>query len=89
MPIRSLVFLLLIFSSCNSDMDDELVVDYLDMSANDFSVQVSYSSDIEIFQNESHETCISTHCFIGRRVLPKNGSIEIDKSKILIFDLIE
>ncbi|MFO0361853.1 MAG: hypothetical protein ACK500_08485 [Flavobacteriales bacterium] len=80
--------LTLSFLSC-SDNDGEanLVVDYLDMTSNDYSVQTSYRSMVELFQNNSYPIDINQPAgcvgnFLQRRVLPKNGVLQITKSQI-------
>jgi hypothetical protein len=75
--------------SCTDNNDEvDLVVDYLDMSANDYSVQISYRSTIEMFQNSSYsidinksDSCIGT--LIQRRVHPKNGTLQIAENQIV------
>jgi len=81
------ISLVLIFMSC-ADSNEDLVVDYLDMSSNDYSVQLSYQGEIEMFQNNSYtlditqpDSCGSS--FLRRRVLPKHGDLQVEGNRII------
>lgn len=77
------------FMSCaNNDEEANLVFDYLDMTSNDYTVQMSYRSTIEIFQNSSYtidinqpDSCVGN--FLQRRVLPKSGTLQVAKDQIV------
>ena len=45
--------IILLISCTTRDEIGNLVVDSLDMSSNDFTKQLSYKSEFEIFQNDS------------------------------------
>jgi hypothetical protein len=82
---------IVLISSLIACMADEenggLVVDSLDMSSNDFTVQITYKGQVEIFQNEPYIISIGPSLFCGnpyvrKRVLPKNGNLEITENQI-------